>query len=69
MCHFFYLMKMTGAPKGLVLGRIQLSLMYSLNCIQISANSSSLIQYSWGLGGCLYSSITLILCLVLLSTR
>ena len=55
----FFLMKMTGAPKGLVLECIQPRLMYLHNYFQISANFSLLIRYSQGLGGYLCSSISL----------
>ena len=66
---FFFRIIITEAPKRLVHEYIQPRLMYSCNQFQISANSSSLIWYSWTLSGYLYLSIRSILCLVLLSTR
>ena len=49
-CPFFYI-KLTGAPKGLVLECIQPRSIYLHNYFRISANSFSSIWYSWGLIG------------------
>ena len=64
----FFLIKMTEVPKGMVLGLIQPRLMCSHSYCRIPANSSSLIWYSWGIGGNLCLSTRSILCLLLLST-